>query len=86
MKIKVKLHPNSSQEKIKALHSRAYSEKYSSKIFTGGNDSFEVWIKEKPIDGLANKYLEKFVKKELGKDFKLVAGFNSRNKILEFLG
>ena len=47
MKIKVKLHPGSSQEKIEQLEENHY----------------EVWLKEKPVDGKANKALEKFLKK-----------------------
>lgn len=67
MRIKVKLHPGSSQEKILKL----------------GEGEYEVWIKEKPIDGKANKFLEKFLKKEIGFMGKVVSGFTSRNKILE---
>lgn len=70
MKINVKLHPNSSQEKIVQLK----------------KDEFEVWIREKPIMRKANSYLEKFLKKELKNNFKLVKGFKSRNKVFEVLG
>ena len=45
MKIKIKVYANSSQEKIEEI----------------GENNFEVWIKEKAIDGKANKYLEKFL-------------------------
>lgn len=70
VKIKIKLHPNSSQEKIVKIN----------------GDEMEVWIKEKPIDGKANSYLEKFLKKELGKKVKIISGFSSRNKIIEVEG
>lgn len=69
MKIKIKLHPSSSQEKINKINENEY----------------EVWIKEKPIDNKANKYLEKFLKKEWGKKIKIVSGFNSKKKIVEVL-
>jgi uncharacterized protein (TIGR00251 family) len=69
-KIKVKLHPGSSQEKINKI----------------SENEFEVWIKEKPIDGKANLALEKFLKKELGFSYKVVRGFKSREKVLEYLG
>ena len=67
MKIKVKLHPNSSQEKIIKI----------------SEEEFEVWIKEKPIDGKANIMLEKFLKKEIGFNCKVVKGLKCREKVLE---
>ncbi|MCW8966653.1 MAG: DUF167 domain-containing protein [Candidatus Pacearchaeota archaeon] len=67
MKIKVKVHTNSSQEKINQIN----------------NNSLEVWIKEKAIDNKANKYLEKFLKKYFGKVVKIKSGFNSKNKVIE---
>jgi uncharacterized protein (TIGR00251 family) len=67
MKIKIKVHTNSSREKIRDIE----------------NDFFEVWIKEKAIDNKANKYLEKFLGKYLDKDVKITSGFTSRNKIIE---
>lgn len=69
MKLKIKVHANSSQEKIVKL-----SEK-----------EFEVWIKEKPVDGKANNYLEKFLKKEFGADVNVVSGFSSKIKFVEVL-
>ncbi len=71
MKIKLKVHANSSQEKASKVSDKEY----------------EIWIKEKPIDGKANSYIEKFLKKELnfkGK-VKIVSGFTSKIKIVEVL-
>jgi len=67
--MKIKIHPNSSQEKIKEI----------------SKDELEVWIKEKAIDGKANEYLIKFLKKELGRKFSIKSGFTSRIKVLEEL-
>ncbi|MBR9702369.1 DUF167 domain-containing protein [Candidatus Pacearchaeota archaeon] len=67
MKLKVKLHPNSSQEKIEKISDMEY----------------EVWIKEKPIDGKANVKLVKLLKKYLGKEVKIKSGLTSRRKIVE---
>lgn len=67
MKIKIKVHANSSNEKIDKLNDLEY----------------EIWIKEKPIDGKANAYLEKFLKKYFRKDIKMISGFNSRIKFFE---
>ena len=67
MKIIVKLHPNSSQEKIFHLEDNLY----------------EVWIKSKPIDGKANEDLEKSLKKFFRKSVKIVSGFKSKIKIIE---
>ena len=67
MNIKIKLHPNSSQEKLIKLNEEEY----------------EVWIKEKPIDGKANFSLEKFLKKEFKKSVKIIKGLRSKNKVVE---
>lgn len=67
MKIKIKLHPNSSQEKIVRIAEKEY----------------EVWIKEKPIEGKANSVLERFLKKEWKKDVRIISGFSSRIKFVE---
>ena len=67
MKLKIKLHPGSSLEKIEKI----------------SEDEFEVWIKEKPIDGKANLALEKFLKKYFGKKVEVVKGLKSKNKIIE---
>ena len=67
VKISVKLHPNSSQEKIVKLNEKEY----------------EVWIKEKPIDGKANEELIKILKKYFKKQVEIVSGFKSKNKIIE---
>jgi len=69
MKLKIKLHPNSSQEKI----------------VKSNENEFEVWIKEKPIEGKANSYLEKFLKKEFGVKVKIIKGLKSRNKVVELI-
>jgi len=47
MKIKIKLHPNSSQEKIVNI----------------SEEEYEIWMKEKPIDGKANEELITILKK-----------------------
>lgn len=61
--VELKVHSNSSQEKIVKL-----------------NRGYEVWLKEKAIEGKANLKLIKFFKKYLGKSIKIKSGFNSRNK------
>jgi len=68
MKIKVKLHPNSSQEKIKEIEK---------------DKEYEVWIKEKPINRKANIYLEKLLRKHFKKDVNIIQGFKSRKKVIE---
>lgn len=67
MKLKIKLHSNSSQEKIEKIN----------------ENSLEIWIKEKPIDNKANVALEKFLKKYFKKDVKIIKGIKSREKIVE---
>jgi len=67
MNLKIKLHPNSSQEKIKMLKENEY----------------EIWIKEKPVDNKANTKLINLLKKHFKKDVKIKSGFMSKNKIVE---
>jgi len=67
MKIHIKLHPNSSKEEIKKISDKDY----------------EVWIKEKPIDGKANLKLIKLLKKYFKKEIKIASGMSSREKIIE---
>jgi len=67
MKLRIKLHTNSSQEKIEKLSKTQY----------------EIWIKEKPINNKANEYLIKLLKKYFKKDVKIKSGFTSRNKVVE---
>jgi uncharacterized protein (TIGR00251 family) len=67
MKIKIKLHPNSSQEKIEKI----------------SEEEYEIWIKEKPLGGKANEELVKILKKYFKKDAKITSGFSSKKKIVE---
>ena len=67
MKIKIKLHPNSSKEEIKKIN----------------ENNLEVWIKEKPVDNKANIELIKILKKYFKKEIKIKSGFTYRNKIVE---
>jgi uncharacterized protein (TIGR00251 family) len=68
MKIKIKLHPSSSQEKIEEIEK---------------DKEYEVWIKEKPIDGKANTELIKVLKKYFKKSVKIVHGLKSREKVIK---
>ncbi|MEA3399460.1 MAG: DUF167 domain-containing protein [Patescibacteria group bacterium] len=82
MKIKIKVHANSSQEKVKKIPENDIA---SSKVSQGKQLWGEVWIKQKPIDGEANKYLENFLKKYFKKEVKIIFGFNSKIKIVEII-
>ena len=66
MKIKVKVHAGSSNEKIEKI-----------------DEGYEIWLKEKAIEGKANLKLINILKKYFGKEVKIKSGFNSRNKIIE---
>ncbi len=68
MKIQIKLHPNSSQEKIEKISEMEY----------------EVWLKEKPIDGKANASLVKFLKKYFScEKVEIISGKSGRKKLVE---
>jgi len=69
MRILIKVHSNTSQEKIEKL----------------SNKDFNVWIKEKPIDGKANFVLERLLRKYFNAECKIVSGFSSKKKIVEVL-
>lgn len=69
MNIKIKVHTNSKKEKIVKISEKEYG----------------IWIKEKPIDNKANKYLEKFLKKYFKQEVRIVKGFKSRNKVVELM-
>jgi len=67
MIINVKTHPNSSQEKI---------------VLSPEGD-YEVWLKEKAIDGKANLKLVKLLKEHFGNNVRIKSGESSRRKIIE---
>ena len=67
MKIKIKIHPNSSRMKIKKIE----------------EDDYEVWIKEKSQDNKANFELIKFLEKYFKKPARIKSGFTARRKIIE---
>ncbi len=69
MGFKLRVHANSSQEKLVDL----------------GEDKYEIWIKEKPFDGKANLAIEKSLKKYFDKNIKIVKGLRSNNKVFEIL-
>lgn len=66
MKIKIKVHTSTSQEKIERISDKEY----------------EIWIKEKPVKGKANKELLKLLKKYFNKEVEIVSGESSKNKII----
>lgn len=67
MKIKLKVHANSSQEKILKI----------------SPDSYEIWIKTKPVEGKANIHIIKLLKKYFKKKVKITSGLTSKNKIIQ---
>ncbi len=72
MFLKVKVHPNSKENKI----------------IRKNDDSFEIFVRAKPVDGKANEavlnLLVEFLKLPRSK-IRLVRGALSRNKIVELL-
>ena len=67
MKIKIKVHSGSTQEKIVKIN----------------EGEFEIWIKQKPIEGKANAVLEKLLGKYFNAESKIVSGLRSNKKIVE---
>lgn len=66
MKTKIKVHSGSSVDKICKI----------------SDSEYEVWIKERPIEGKANKYLEKELKKYFKKECKIISGLKSNYKMV----
>ncbi len=80
MKLNIRLHPGSSQEKIEKLTDLSYERRSTYPEVR----SIGLWIKEKPIEGKANESLVKSLRKYFkGKEIKIISGLKSRNKIVE---
>ena len=69
MIIRVKVHSGSRKEEVLKL----------------SEDEFEIWIKERPVDGKANESILKLFKKYFKFPVKIIKGFKSKNKILELI-
>ena len=70
MKITVKAKPLAHEEKVEKV----------------GRDSFEVWVKEPPVKGLANMAIGNALARYFDVSsarVRLVSGFSSKNKIFE---
>ncbi len=67
MRIKIKVHTNSSQQKIERRKENIY----------------EVWLKEKPINNKANEKLIKILREYLKRQVKIISGLKSKNKTIE---
>ncbi|MDP3986641.1 MAG: DUF167 domain-containing protein [Nanoarchaeota archaeon] len=70
MKINVRVHSNSSQEKI----------------VTSDDGCLDVWLKSAPKEGKANAELLKMLRKYFKKEVMIKSGMKSRNKVVEVLG
>ncbi len=70
MLIRVKVHPQAKRERIEQLDENA----------------FEIWVREKPLEGKATDAVRRVLSQELGLSqqmIRLVRGANSRNKWFE---
>ena len=73
MLIKVKTYPQSKKEKV----------------VKKTDDSFEIFVKEKPEQGRVNQKLQKILAKHFGlaeKSVKLIKGHKQKNKIFKKIG
>jgi len=59
----------------------------SESCFSGqdSSGSYLVSLHARPFDGEANKELLRFLRKELGKPVRIVSGFRSKKKLIEFI-
>lgn len=70
MKIKVKVFPQAGKEEI----------------IKKSDDSFEIWVKAKPVQGQANRAVIRALAEYFNissREIRLVKGFRERNKIFE---
>lgn len=71
MLIKIKVFPCYKEEKIEEL----------------SKDTLRIFIKERPVQGLANKKMMEMLKEYFGTgDIKIIKGFRQSNKIIEING
>lgn len=72
MMIFLKAHPDSSEEKIEKT----------------GDNRFEIWVKEPPREGRANRAIQRALARHFQKpesNIRLARGFREKNKIFEIL-
>ena len=67
MKLKIKVKPNSSQQKIEKI----------------SDEEYKVYLKSVPEKGKANQELLKLLKKYFKKQTKIIKGKTSKNKVVE---
>ena len=76
MKISVKAKPNSYEEKVDPPSPGGFGE--------ARKDYYTVWVKEPPVNGLANQAIIKVLREYFHTpNVKIVSGYISRNKIVE---
>jgi len=65
---------------------KAYPSAGKKEIIKKEEDSFEIWIKEKPVQGQANRAIRSILSDHFNvpiNDVRLVRGFKQRNKVFE---
>lgn len=65
---------------------KVYPEAGKEEFIKKGEDAFEIWIKEKPIRGQANRAVISALAEYLNiplQNIRLIKGFRERNKIFE---
>ena len=66
------------------INVRVHANSSKEEIKKEGNN-YEVWVKEKPIQGRVNIYLLKMFKKYFKKEVRIKSGLTSRDKTFEIL-
>jgi len=65
---------------------KAFPEANKEEMVKKSENSFEIWVKEKPVKGQANRAILRVLSKYLGIDqsrIRLIKGFKQRNKVFE---
>jgi len=65
---------------------KAFPEANKEEVVKKSENSFEVWVKEKPIKGQANRAIVRMLAGYLGvnqSEIRLIRGFKQRNKVFE---
>lgn len=86
MRISVKAKPNSYEEKIDPPSSGGFGplRQSSGEASEARKDYYTIWVKEPPVNGLANKAIMKVLREYFHTpNVRIVSGYTSRNKIVE---
>lgn len=82
----IELRPVSKRENIMLVRVKVFPQARQEQILKKTKNSFEVWVKERPIQGQANRAVTRVLAEYFevpSESVKLVKGFRQRSKVFE---